>query len=169
PFCLRQACYTICCPPSAYAATEPRSVNDIGSRAPERPKRLSHWAFRQKMPCPLRWGSDTPGAGPGRPPGSPPGRPALVLLEQGERELIGVLHPHAAMALGPDRLGEQVLLRGVVHIHIVLVGEHEFEIAEHVVRPGRLVDVEAADVDAVPIDLCRVDVPAADVDAPTLT
>jgi hypothetical protein len=47
----------------------------------------------------------------------------------------------------------------------MLVGEHEFQIPEHVVRTGRLVDVEAADIDPVPIDPGGVDLTAADIDA----
>src|SRR5262245_64876094 len=97
--------------------------------------------------------------------GDASGRPALVFLEQGQRELIWVLHPHAAMTLGAYRLGEQRFLRRVVHVHVVLVGEDEFQISQHVVWPWRLVDVEAANIDPVPVDPGWVDLAAADIDA----
>src|SRR6185312_10403741 len=52
-----------------------------------------------------------------------------------------------------------------VHVDIVLVGKHEFDLAEHVVGSRWLIDVEAADIDAVPVDDGRIDLLAGIFDA----
>ena len=49
-----------------------------------------------------------------------------------------------------QRLVEQLALRGVVHVDVVLVGEHELDDAQHVVGARRLDEGEAADVDLSP-------------------
>jgi hypothetical protein len=69
------------------------------------------------------------------------------------------------VALGADGLGKQILLRRVVHVDVVLVGEQEFHHTKHIGRSGRLIDVEAADIDAAPVELRRIDFSSADGDA----
>jgi hypothetical protein len=52
-----------------------------------------------------------------------------------------------------------------MHVDVVLVGEQEFHHTKHIGRSWRLVDVEAADIDAAPVELRRIDLPGADGDA----
>ena len=89
--------------------------------------------------------------------------------QQDKSELLWVLHPHAAVTFCPDRLGEQEFLRRVVHLDVVLVRKHEFDVAEHVVRSGRLVDLEIADVHRVPVDGAGIDITAEIFDAQIVT
>src|SRR5262245_8829587 len=91
--------------------------------------------------------------------------PTLVIVEQDRRKSVGVLDTHAAMAFCPDQFGEQFLLRGVVHIDIVLVGEHELDPAQYVVWSRRLEDLKIANVNTVPVDGAGIDFPAAISDA----
>src|SRR5262245_63639117 len=91
--------------------------------------------------------------------------PTLVIVEQDRRKLVGILHAHAAVALRSNRFGEQFFLRGVVHVHVVLVGKHEFDPAQYVVRSRRLEDLEIANVNMVPVDGAGIDFPAAISDA----
>ena len=79
------------------------------------------------------------------------GRPALVLGQDELGQAFRVLHAHAAVAEGAARLVEQLALRRVVHVDVVLVGEHELDDTQHVVGAGRLDEGEAADVDLAPV------------------
>jgi hypothetical protein len=60
------------------------------------------------------------------------------VVQQQQRQRLGILYAHAAVAFGADGLSEQILLRGVVHVDVVFVGEYEFHRAQHVVGSGRL-------------------------------
>ena len=50
----------------------------------------------------------------------------------------------------------------------MLIGENEFDLAQHVVWAGRLEDLKTADVNPVPIERARIDLPTAISDAETV-
>src|SRR5262249_44799091 len=52
---------------------------------------------------------------------------------------------------------------------VVLVGKHKFDVTKHVVWPGRLIDLEIADIHLVPIDRARIDITAEIFDAQLVT
>ena len=64
-------------------------------------------------------------------------RPALV-AEERQRQLVGLLHPHAAMAQAALAAAEQAALRRVVQVDRVVIGEQELDPAERVLGPGLL-------------------------------
>src|SRR5262249_14155814 len=48
-------------------------------------------------------------------------------------------------------------------------GKHKFDVTKHVVWPGRLIDLEIADIHLVPIDRARIDITAEIFDAQLVT
>ena len=90
-------------------------------------------------------------------------RPALVLGEQNLGQAARLVHAHAAVAERAERLAEQVPLRRVVHVDVMRVGEQELHVAEHILRARRLLEAEAADVDAAPVDRVGIDLAAVGV------
>src|SRR5262249_39486871 len=84
-------------------------------------------------------------------------------------QLDGILHTHAAVAEGADGAAEQMPLRGVVHVDVVLVGKAELDDTEHVGGTRWLSEVEALDVDARPVDGIGVDRAPAAADVQTIT
>ncbi len=57
------------------------------------------------------------------------------------------------------------MLGRVVHVDVVLVGEHELHVAERVLGPRRLLEADGANVDAAPVDGIGIDLAAVDVGA----
>ena len=57
-------------------------------------------------------------------------------------QVLGVLHPDAAMAEGPVGFAEKLPLRGIVQIDVILVGEVELHPAQRIMRPRFLNDLQ---------------------------
>src|SRR5262249_28532479 len=78
--------------------------------------------------------------------------PALVLRQDQFGQPLGVLYAHAAGAERASRLLEELALGRVVHIDVVLVGEHELYHDQHVMGPRGLDKCKATDVHLAPVD-----------------
>ena len=76
-----------------------------------------------------------------------------------------LLHAHAAVTEGAQTAAEQMPLRRVVHVDVVLVGEAEFHHAQHVLGAGRLHEIVLMDGGGRPGDGVGIDGLAAAHDA----
>ena len=62
----------------------------------------------------------------------------LGIVEQQLRQFDRLVHPHAARTQGPVRPRKELAIGGIVEIDRVLIGKHEFDLAQGVLGSRRL-------------------------------